>query len=190
MALTAVVILVIYVIVKKCKCKLFRSSLIVNDGQRQRSRHSVEEHSSADISIRRIPEVKNTIRLEENPPLESAVPSSPSTNAIMNETLKFDRDRSLPLRKCDRIPIYIFLGPNERDPPFPKAPIECKNNLAYIHLGPEDILYPRIVPRLLLHRMSLSHANVMRHTFTWIQKNTDIYIHMKKLNDLNDIVGK
>ena len=101
--------------------------------------------------------------LEDTPPLEfeSPVHSPLSANAEEHEK---NRNKSLPPRKCDRIPIYIFLGPNERDPPFPKAPIECKNNLAYIHLGPEDS------STTLLHRMSLSHANVMQHTFTWIQK--------------------
>ena len=50
----------------------------------------------------------------------------------------YGSDMSLPPRKCDQIPVYIFLGPKESDQPFPKSPVGCTQNLAYLHLGPEE----------------------------------------------------
>ena len=98
--------------------------------QRQRSRNSnIEETPSADVSI--LPNIDLT--LVESSQLESLV-HSPSSDADYEEVY----DRSLPPRKCDRLPVYIFLGPKESDPPLPKSPKECKQNLAYLHLGPED----------------------------------------------------
>ena len=145
-ALAAIVVLVIYL--ASVRTKSFSFSLPINfshqlSRQRQRSRDSnilslVEVHPSADASI--LPNVDNSIRLEENSPL-FPVQTSPSANAGDNESgiiLSTDRSLHVPPRKCDRIPIYIFLGPDQRDPPFPKSPVECKPNLAYLHLGPDD----------------------------------------------------
>ena len=130
--LTAIVILVIYVTIHM-RNKQFKFSLEVVrriPRQRQRSRNSnIEETPSADVSI--LPDIDLT--LVESSQLESPV-HSPSSDADYEEVY----DRSLPPRKCDRLPVYIFLGPKESDPPFPKSSIECKQNLAYLHLGPED----------------------------------------------------
>ena len=128
-ALTAIVILVIYATVHlriKFSLKIVRRI----PRQRQRSRNlNIEDTPSADVSI--LPDVDLTP--VESSQLESPV-HSPSSDTNYEEVY----DRSLPPRKCDRIPVYIFLGPKESDPPFPKSSIECKQNLAYLHLGPED----------------------------------------------------
>ena len=131
-ALTAIVILIICVTIHM-RNEQFKFSLEVVrriPRQRQRSRNSnIEETPSADVSI--LPDIDLT--LVESSQLESPV-HSPSSDADYEEVY----DRSLPPRKCDRLPVYIFLGPKESDPPFPKSSIECKQNLAYLHLGPED----------------------------------------------------
>ena len=138
-ALTAIVILVIYVTFrvrsKSSKVSLKVSHRIPRQRQRQRSRHSnmpTEEAPSADVST--LPDVDHTLRLGQNRPLESPVHS----NAKNHVCEILNRNKSLPPRKCDKIPIYIFLGPKESDPPFPKSSIVCRQNLAYLHLGPED----------------------------------------------------
>ena len=131
-ALTAIVILVIYVTICM-RNKQFKFSLEVIrriPRQRQRSRNSnIEETPSADVSI--LPDIDLTP--VESSQLESPI-HSPSSDADYEEVY----DRSLPPRKCDRLPVYIFRGPKESDPPFPKSSIECKQNLSYLHLGPED----------------------------------------------------
>ena len=40
--------------------------------------------------------------------------------------------------KFAKNPIYIYLEPAETNQTVPQRPIICKNNQAYIHLGPED----------------------------------------------------
>ena len=135
--LTAIVILVIYLMfhVLRSKSSKFISRL-PRQGQRSRNRDLLED-PLADVSIVSVPDVGYVHTPEENPPLEFPVYSPPGTNAE-GQDHEVHRERDLPPRKCDRIPIYIFLGPKESDPPFPKSPIKCKNNLAYLHLGPED----------------------------------------------------
>ena len=130
------IVILMTCLIRRTRIKTSNFSLIASQlrGWRQR-RSSNEEIPPPDITT--LPNRDEDLILEDTPPLEfeSPVHSPLSANA---EEHKENRNKSLPPRKCDRIPIYIFLGPNERDPPFPKAPIECKNNLAYIHLGPED----------------------------------------------------
>ena len=131
----AIVILVTYLI-RHTRIKIPKFSLTASQLRRwRRRRSSNEEIPTPDITTP--PNRDEDLILEDTPPLEfeSPVHSPLSANAEEHEE---NRNKSLPPRKCDRIPIYIFLGPNKRDPPFPKAPIECKNNLAYIYLGPED----------------------------------------------------
>ena len=136
-ALTTIVILIICLI-WRTRFKMFDISLTASQLHRCRQRSSnsnLEEIPIPDI-ISILPNCDEDLTLEEISPLEFKSPahSPPSANAEELEV----RDRNLPPRKCDQIPIYIFLGPNENDSPFPKAPVQCKNNLAYIHLGPED----------------------------------------------------
>ena len=135
MVAIAIVILVTYLI-RHTRIKIPKFSLTASRLRRWRQRRSSnEEIPLPDITTP--PNLDEDLILEDTPPLEfeSPVHSPLSVNAEEHEE---NRNKSLPPRKCDRIPIYIFLGPNKRDPPFPKAPIECKSNLAYIYLGPED----------------------------------------------------
>ena len=147
-SIVALVAIIVNLVICATVCvrnKSFKSVSRRIPRQRQRSslrdsNTSVEVHPSL-ITDDSTPSVTHTnITLEENPTLESPVLSLPGANAedhiMLSEIL--NRDRSLPPRKCDKIPIYIFLGPEESDPPFPKSSIECKQNLAYLHLGPED----------------------------------------------------
>lgn len=134
-ALTAIVILVIYLMFHILRSRSSKFiSRIPRQGQRSRNRGLLED-PLAGVSIVSVPDVDHTP--EENPPLEFPVYSPPGTNAEGQDHEVY-RERDLPPRKCDWIPIYIFLGPEESDPPFPKSPVECKQNLAYLHLGPED----------------------------------------------------
>ena len=131
--LTAIVILAIYLMFHVLRSKSSKFiSRIPRQGQRSRNRDLLEDPLAVDsiVDVDHTPE-------EINPPLEFPVHSPPGTNAE-DQDHEVHREIDLPPRKCDRIPIYIFLGPNESDPPFPKAPIKCKQNLAYLHLGPED----------------------------------------------------
>ena len=132
LALTAIVTLVIYFTVHM-RNKQFKFSLeVVRRIPRQRQRSgnaNIGKVPSADVSI--LPDIDPTP--VETSQLESPVHSPPS-DADYEEVY----DGGLPLRKCDRIPVYIFLGPKESDPPFPKSSIDCKQNLSYLHLGPED----------------------------------------------------
>ena len=135
----AIVILITYLI-RHTRIKISNFSLAANQlcscRWRQR-RSSNEEIPSPDITT--LPNRDEDLILQDTPPLEFESPvHSPPTGSANAEEHEENRNKSLPPRKCDRIPIYIFLGPNERDPPFPKGPVECENNLAYIHLGPED----------------------------------------------------
>ena len=135
-ALTAIMILIIiYMIKKKFKVSLEVVQQIFMRRRRSRILNiHVEETPSADISI---PDIDLTP--VESSSLELPILSPPNDSDVDHEIIQeADRDRSLPPRKCDRIPVYIFLGPRESDPPIPKSPIECKQNLAYLHLGPED----------------------------------------------------
>ena len=139
-ALIAIVILIkIYIRNKKFKVSLEVVQRISRWRQRSRNLNiHVKETPSADISILPESDVDLTPAVESSS-LEPPILSPPSESFADHEIIQeADRDRSLPPRKCDRIPVYIFLGPRESDPPIPKSPIECKQNLAYLHLGPED----------------------------------------------------
>ena len=135
-AFTAIVILVIYLILYK-KRKV-NSSLEVSRIPRQRSRNlnNIDETPSADVSTMTLPDVD--LAPVECSPLEPPTLSPPSEAEPERQEDDRDCSRRLPPRKCDRVPIYIFLGPKESDPPFSKSSIKCKQNLAYPHLGPED----------------------------------------------------
>ena len=140
-ALTAIVILImIYMRKKKFKFSLEVVQRISRWRQRSRVLNiHVEETTSADVSILPESEVDLTpVESSLEPPFLSPPSDSLELDADYEVVQEADRDRSLPPRKCDRIPVYIFLGPRESDPPIPKSPIECKQNLAYLHLGPED----------------------------------------------------
>ena len=150
-ALTAIVIFVtFYVRSKKFKFPLEVVQRLPK--QRQKRRDKYIETPSVDVSI--LPNIDLTS--VESSQLESPV-HSPSSDADYEEVY----DRSLPPRKCDRIPVYIFLGPKESDPTFPESPIECKQNLSYLHLGPED---------------SSTAASLRRKPITC--KNNAAYIHL------------
>ena len=138
-ALTAIMLLMIYVTIHVRNKKLKFSSKVVQQisRQRQRSRNSnihIEETPSAEVS--KLPESEVDLTPVESsslePPILPPLSESDTDCEIVQEA---DQDRSLPTQ----IPVYIFLGPRENDPPIPKSPIiECKQNLAYPHLGPED----------------------------------------------------
>ena len=49
------------------------------------------------------------------------------------------QEPSKPGGKFAKNPIYIHLEPAETNQTVPQRPIICKNNQAYIHLGPEDL---------------------------------------------------
>ena len=135
-AFTTIVILVICLILYK-KQKV-NSSLEVSRIPRQRSRNlnNIDDTPSADVSTMTLPDVDFTP--VECSPLEPLTLSPPSEAEPERQEDNRDSSRSLPPRKCDRIPIYIFLGQKESDPPFSKSSIKCRQNLAYPHLGPED----------------------------------------------------
>ena len=148
--LTAVVILIIYVTFHmRNKTFSLPSDRIPRQRQQRINNSNLEEAvQSSDVSI--LPNAG--LDSEENSPLglpvllplnDSKVNSSLKSISPVLTPLSEDHEvcrdtRSLPPRKCDQIPIYIFLGPKESDPPFPKSPVECKQNLAYLHLDPEE----------------------------------------------------
>ena len=129
--------------------------------QRYRSRNSNTEDSSIGVSI--LPNLDHA--LEENPPLEPPINSPPGTNV---EDLEVHRDRGLPPRKCEQIPIYIFLSPKESDPPFRKSFIECKQNLTYF--GLEGSSTPASLQPITCKQIK------MQHTFTWIRIHKKLVI--------------
>ena len=146
--LTAIVILIIYVTFHM-RNKTFSppSDRIPRQRQQRINNSNLEEAvQSSDVSI--LPNAG--LDSEEDSPLGLPV-LLPLNDSKVNSPLRLispaltplSEDhttctRSLPPRKCDQIPIYIFLGPKESDPPFPKSPVKCKQNLAYLHLGPEE----------------------------------------------------
>jgi hypothetical protein len=145
------IVILITCLIRRTEIKIsnisLTASLLLRWRQRRNNNSNLEEIPPPEIST--LPNCDEHHSLGDISPVEfeSPVHSPPSTNVEEHEPSssganaeehEVNRNRSLPPRKCDQIPIYIFLDPNKCESPFPKAPVECKNNLAYIHLGPKD----------------------------------------------------